>query len=127
VLPRRREPDLADLAAFTLDPGGRVVSWSVTATALFSRPPHAAIGRNGSFQVTQFSLTPGATLALYTDGLVESRIRPIDDGLAALRSALSSALAEPGSTLDGACQTVTQLLCEHGEDDITLMLARTRQ
>jgi hypothetical protein len=67
------------------------------------------------------------TLALYTGGLVESRTRPIDDGLAVLRGALSSALAGPASTLDGACRTVTQLLCEHGEDDITLMLARTRQ
>ncbi len=81
----------------------------------------------GSFQATRFSLTVGATLALYTDGLVESRTRPIDDGLAALRRALSSALAEPGGTLDGACQTVTRMLREHGEDDITLMLARIRR
>ena len=98
------------------------------ATEVLDLPPGLPLGLgSGSFQVTQFSLIPGATLALYTDGLVESRTRPIDDGLAALRGALSSALAEPGSTLDGACQTVTQLLCEQGEDDITLMLARTRQ
>jgi serine phosphatase RsbU (regulator of sigma subunit) len=98
------------------------------ATEVLDLPPGLPLGLGaGSFQVTQFSLIPGATLALYTDGLVESRTRPIDDGLAALRGALSSALAEPGSTLDGACQTVTQLLCQQGEDDITLMLARTRQ
>jgi serine phosphatase RsbU (regulator of sigma subunit) len=84
----------------------------------------------GSFQAIRFSLTPGATLALYTDGLVEGRTRPIDDGLAALQDALGSALANPGGTLDAACQTVTQMLREHGEhgeDDITLMLARIRQ
>jgi hypothetical protein len=46
VLPRRHEPDLAGLAAFTLDAAGRVVSWSVTATALFGKPPRAAIGRD---------------------------------------------------------------------------------
>ena len=46
MLPRRREPDLAGLAAFTLDPGGRIVSWSVTATALFGKQPHAAIGHD---------------------------------------------------------------------------------
>jgi serine phosphatase RsbU (regulator of sigma subunit) len=98
------------------------------ATEVLDLPPGLPLGLGaGSFQVTRFSLPPGATLALYTDGLVESRTRPIDDGLAALRSALSSALAGPGSTLDDACRTVTQLLCEHGEDDITLMLARTRQ
>jgi GAF domain-containing protein len=46
VLPRRHEPDLADLAVFTLDPAGRVVSWSVTATALFGHQAPAAIGRD---------------------------------------------------------------------------------
>ncbi len=96
-------------------------------TEVLDLPPGLPLGLGaGSFETTRLSLTPGATLALYTDGLVESRIRPIDDGLAALRGALSSALAGPGSTLDDACRTVTQLLCEHGEDDITLMLARTR-
>jgi serine phosphatase RsbU (regulator of sigma subunit) len=97
-------------------------------TEVLDLPPGLPLGLGaGSFQVTQFRLTPGATLALYTDGLVESRTRTFDDGLAALRAALSSALAEPGSTLDGACQTVTELLREHGEDDITLLLARSRQ
>jgi GAF domain-containing protein len=97
-------------------------------TEVLDLPPGLPLGLGtGSFEATQFSLIPGATLALYTDGLVESRSRPIDDGLAALRDALSSALTGPGSTLDDACRTVTQLLCEHGEDDITLMLARTCQ
>jgi serine phosphatase RsbU (regulator of sigma subunit) len=97
-------------------------------TEVLDLPPGLPLGLGaGSFQVTQFRLTPGATLALYTDGLVESRTRTFDDGLAALRAALSAALAEPGSTLDGACQTVTELLREHGEDDITLLLARSRQ
>ena len=97
-------------------------------TEVLDLPPGLPLGLGaGSFEATQFSLIPGATLALYTDGLVESRSRPIDDGLAALRGALSSALTGPGSTLDDACRTVTQLLCEHGEDDITLMLARTCQ
>jgi hypothetical protein len=57
---------------------------------------------------------------------VESRTRPIDDGLAGLRQALSSALADPGAAIDSACHTVTEKLREHGEDDITLMLARIR-
>ena len=97
-------------------------------TEVLDLPPGLPLGLGaGSFEATQFSLTSGATLALYTDGLVESRSRPIDDGLAALRDALSSALTGPGSTLDDACRTVTQLLCEEGEDDITLMLARTCQ
>jgi serine phosphatase RsbU (regulator of sigma subunit) len=81
----------------------------------------------GSFSTARVSLPPGATLALYTDGLVESRTRPIDAGLTALRSALGSVLAQSGGTLDAACQTVTEMLRDHGEDDLTLMLARIRR
>ncbi len=79
----------------------------------------------GPFPEIQADLPPGATLALYTDGLVESRTRALDSGLAALRSALSSALDQPDGTLDSCCETVTQALRQRG-DDITLMLARIR-
>jgi len=78
------------------------------------------------FEATQISLPPGATLALYTDGLVESRTRSLDDGMGELRDCLVSVLAS-GSALSGACQAVTQALRQHGEDDITLVLARIRQ
>jgi stage II sporulation SpoE-like protein/PAS domain-containing protein/GAF domain-containing protein len=80
----------------------------------------------GPFQESPAHVPPGATLALYTDGLVESRTRALDNGLAALCDALSSALAQPGATLDSCCETVTQALRQRGEDDITLMLARIR-
>ena len=94
---------------------------------MLNLPPGLPLGLGAeSFQATEISLPPGATLALYTDGLVESRTRPIDDGLAGLRQALSSALADPGAAIDTACHTVTEKLREHGEDDITLMLARIR-
>ena len=97
-------------------------------TEVLDLPPGLPLGLGGgSFQATRFGLSPGTTLALYTDGLVESRTRPIDDGLAALQDALSYALAEPSGTLEAACQAVTERLREHGEDDITLMLARVRQ
>ena len=97
-------------------------------THVLDLPPGLPLGLGAeSFAATQISLPPGATLALYTDGLVESRSRPIDDGLAALRGALSSALALPGGTLGDACRTVTQTLRHQGEDDITLVLARFRQ
>ena len=98
------------------------------ATRVLDLPPGLPLGLGAeSFQVTQISLPPGATVALYTDGLVESRSRSLDDGLAALRDALSSALAGPRATLGTACETVTQMLRQHGEDDITLVLARIRQ
>jgi Stage II sporulation protein E (SpoIIE)/GAF domain len=82
--------------------------------------------RAGTFEARRIGLPPGATLALYTDGLVESRSRPIDRGLAALQQALDAALADPSVAVDSACQRVTGMLSEQGEDDITLVLARIR-
>ncbi len=78
----------------------------------------------GSVETTKVTLPPGAALALYTDGLVETRARSLEDGINALRDALSAALARPGGTLDDCCETVTQALGPHGEDDVTLVLAR---
>jgi hypothetical protein len=98
------------------------------ATEILDLPPGLPLGLGAeNFEATQIQLPPGATLALYTDGLVESRTRPLDDGVSALRDALSSALAAPGGTLAEACRTVTQALRQHGEDDLTLVLARIRQ
>jgi serine phosphatase RsbU (regulator of sigma subunit) len=96
-------------------------------TQVLDLPPGLPLGLGaGTFQSVRMHLEPGATIALYTDGLIESRSRPIDDGLAALRTALGSALSQPGHLLDAACHAVSQELKQHGEDDITLMLARLR-
>ena len=90
-------------------------------------PPGLPLGLGDDcFEATEISLPPGATLALYTDGLVESRTRSLDDGLAALQRELGAALAQAGTTLGSACERVTQALRQHGEDDITLVLARMR-
>ena len=45
-LPRRRDPDLAGLAAFTVGPRGEVTSWPVTAEHLFGRPEDAVVGQD---------------------------------------------------------------------------------
>jgi serine phosphatase RsbU (regulator of sigma subunit) len=81
----------------------------------------------GSFESARIPFPAGATLALYTDGLVENRRRSLDDGLADLTSALSSALTRPGHTLEGSCEEITSALHAQGEDDITLVLARVLQ
>jgi hypothetical protein len=92
---------------------------------LLELPPGLPLGLGAeSFQATRVPLPPGAALALYTDGLVESRLRSLDDGLAALRSALGACLARPGATLRDVCDAVTAQLHQHGEDDMTLVLAR---
>jgi hypothetical protein len=97
------------------------------ATRVLDLPPGLPLGLGAaSFEATPVSLPPGAVVALYTDGLVESRARPLDDGLAALRDILGSALAAPRALLSDASQAVTRELRQHGEDDITLVLARIR-
>jgi serine phosphatase RsbU (regulator of sigma subunit) len=95
-------------------------------TEVLELPPGLPLGLGGgSFESATVGLPPGATLALYTDGLVESRLQPLDDGLALLREALSAALGQGGSLAE-ACESVARKLRQHGEDDITLMLARVR-
>lgn len=97
-------------------------------TRVLDLPPGLPLGLQlGSFHATEISLPPGATLALYTDGLVESRTRPFDNGVAALSEALGTALGGPAPALADVCETVTEALREHGEDDITLVLARIRR
>ncbi len=80
----------------------------------------------GPAETTEITLPPGAALALYTDGLVETRARSLEDGITALRGALAAALGRPGGALDGCCEGVLQALGPHGEDDVTLVLARIR-
>jgi serine phosphatase RsbU (regulator of sigma subunit) len=96
-------------------------------TRVLDLPPGLPLGLGAeTFTATEVSLPPGATLALYTDGLVESRTRPLDAGLSALQDALSSVLEKPDSILEDACTKIILMLREHGEDDITLVLARLR-
>ena len=96
-------------------------------TQVLDLPPGLPLGiGEGCFEASRVGLPPGTVLALYTDGLVESRLRPLDVGMAALREELGRVLAEPTASLDDACQAVTQTLREHSEDDMTLVLARIR-
>lgn len=61
-----------------------------------------------------------ATLVLYTDGLVESPGKSIDDGLERLRG-----LAARGGTTDALCaRLVAQLVPEQRRDDVAILAAR---
>lgn len=73
-----------------------------------------------SYGQARIRLRPGTVLALYTDGLVETRTRPFDQGILALRSAL----AGPPRDLDAACEQLAAQPGEDREDDITIVLAR---
>ncbi|WP_405691849.1 SpoIIE family protein phosphatase [Streptomyces sp. NBC_00057] len=91
---------------------------------LLDVPPGMPLGVGGEpFEEVEVELKEGALLALYTDGLVESRDHPLDEGLDTLRGAL----VEPERPLEDVCDHVlTTLDTRHGEDDIALLMARIR-
>jgi serine phosphatase RsbU (regulator of sigma subunit) len=68
----------------------------------------------------RIKLPPGAVLALYTDGLVETRTRSYDHGILALRSVLSR---EHGS-LESIADALIASLADRHEDDVTVLLTR---
>ncbi|POX46704.1 diguanylate cyclase [Streptomyces sp. Ru71] len=80
------------------------------------------------YPVAELRMAPGAVLALYTDGLVERPGFDIDDGIAALRLALTRAGApgtDPGcrSLADVADRLTATARNADRPDDIALLLA----
>ncbi|MER5910813.1 SpoIIE family protein phosphatase [Streptomyces sp. NPDC001982] len=74
------------------------------------------------FETAELELPEGSQLVLYTDGLVEDRVRDIDVGLDLLRSALEQAGDSPEET----CLAVLDRLPARPSDDVALIVARTR-
>jgi PAS domain S-box-containing protein len=91
---------------------------------LLDLPSGPPLGVGGlPFEAADVELPAGSLLALYTDGLVESREQDIGDGL----SLLLRALAEPATSLDDLCDTVLASTAPARQaDDIALLIARTR-
>ncbi|WP_416977188.1 SpoIIE family protein phosphatase [Streptomyces sp. T028] len=87
-------------------------------------PPGMPLGVGGEpFEEVEVDLPEGALLALYTDGLVESRDHPLDEGL----QAFVGALTDPTRPLEDVCDHVLNTLdTHHGEDDIALLMARVQ-
>jgi len=69
------------------------------------------------------ALRPGATVLLYTDGLVEHRDATLDDGLARLLAVAPALAARPVSEL---CDEVLDLMAPDLTDDIALLAVRVR-
>jgi PAS domain S-box-containing protein len=68
-------------------------------------------------------LAPGATLLLYTDGVVERRGEDLDQGIARLVSVVGR-LVQGGVPLDELCDRVLSTLPAHPDDDIALLALR---
>ncbi len=90
---------------------------------LLDLPSGVPLGVGGTaFETTEFAFRPGDQLALYTDGLVETRCDPIDARLGTLLDALT---ATAGQGLGETCDRVLETLRPPGgDDDVALLVAR---
>ncbi|GAA3785702.1 hypothetical protein GCM10022403_020590 [Streptomyces coacervatus] len=86
-------------------------------------PPGQPLGLGGMpFETVELELAEGSQLVLYTDGLVEDRLRDMDSGLDLLRSVL----AVPDRAPEDTCEAVLDaLLPDRPSDDVALLVART--
>ncbi|WP_329220638.1 SpoIIE family protein phosphatase [Streptomyces sp. NBC_01485] len=93
-------------------------------------PPGAPIGVGGvDFEAVELDAPAGATLLLYTDGLVESRLRDVATGIEQLREKLAATAALTGPDhpppLEALCDEVLDMLGPGDrDDDIALLAAR---
>ncbi|MFF1442245.1 SpoIIE family protein phosphatase [Streptomyces sp. NPDC058295] len=111
---------------FTLARAGHVPPALVTpdgTAEILDLPPGPPLGLGGvPFEAAEFELPEGSLLALFTDGLVESRDHDVDAGLTRLRQAL----VQPAPSLEEICDHVIEaLLPTRPDDDVALLLART--
>jgi serine phosphatase RsbU (regulator of sigma subunit) len=74
----------------------------------------------GRRRVTSVDLPPGTVLCLYTDGLVERRDRPIDEGITRLAGSLSAEDPEL------ACASAMARMADYipHRDDVALLILR---
>lgn len=95
--------------------GGRSVQ-------VLDMPSGAPLGVGGvKFEEVEFDVRDGSVLALYTDGLIETRGQDISDGL----KRLCSQLSQPHTSLEAACDSVLGILDPGIEqDDVALLLAQ---
>lgn len=89
---------------------------------LMEVPTGMPLGVGGEpFEEVEVELPDGALLALYTDGLVESRHHPLDEGLKAFQAALTNQTLPLEDVADHVLGTLDT---HHGEDDTALLMAR---
>jgi hypothetical protein len=128
-----RHSTLATCVYAVIDPGRRSCTMSaaghlppvLTLPDGTTRVPDLPAGQSlglgsATYGQAHVSLPPGTIIALYTDGLVETRTRAFDQGIVALRSVL----ADGRGPLEDICDTLIKSLAGAHEDDITVILAR---
>ncbi|MGW3725209.1 SpoIIE family protein phosphatase [Streptomyces sp. NPDC000851] len=100
-----------------IDPKGRVTFPDLPTGAPLG------IGLGVPFEAVELELPEGSLLALYTDGLVETRDHDIEEGM----HRLGTALAQPGRSLEELCtRAMAPVQGQAACDDASLLLVRTR-
>ncbi|MCM3299503.1 SpoIIE family protein phosphatase [Streptomyces pseudogriseolus] len=81
------------------------------------------VGLGDPYEAVEVELPEGGVLALYTDGLIDTRAHDLDEGMRRLATALTG----PDRSLEELCDAATRILAGNEPyDDVTLLLARTR-
>jgi serine phosphatase RsbU (regulator of sigma subunit)/anti-sigma regulatory factor (Ser/Thr protein kinase) len=81
-------------------------------------PPGAPLGLGGRWQTGAVRLEPGDTILMYSDGVVERRGRPLNDGLDALvTAAAGSASGDPRNM----CSLATAAVPGTTDDDVAVL------
>jgi anti-sigma regulatory factor (Ser/Thr protein kinase) len=77
----------------------------------------------GGYDEATVDIEPGSTLVLYTDGLVEERGEPIDDGLERLRAAVVDGPENPEELCDHVLAAMGR--SDRAADDVAMFVLRT--
>ncbi|NUS55800.1 MAG: SpoIIE family protein phosphatase [Streptomycetaceae bacterium] len=127
--------ELASCVYTVYDPKSRTLTWARAGhppplllspgerPRVLGGPANALLGLGGiTFEQTSYSVAPGSTVVLYSDGLVERRGRDIDTGIDDLTGVLDAegADASPNRLREAALR----VLPADPEDDVALLIAR---
>ena len=132
---RREGVVMATLIYLVLDPGTGRVSLSsaghppplraatdgTTEYLQKGRSLPLGVARQTKYAEAEYLLGPNSTLLLYTDGLIERRSRPIDDGMAQLALAVSEHVDDD---VDSLCARLLQTV-SGSEDDVAVLALRS--
>ena len=90
-------------------------------SAYVQAEPHPPLGvvAKPSYSITTEDVTNSSILVLYSDGLVEERGEPLDEGLRRLAAAVDTSLGD----LDALCQKLVETMAPNGKDDDVTVLA----
>jgi hypothetical protein len=86
--------------------------------------PLRALAPGRCRQQAAFTLAPGARLVLYTDGLIERRDEPLDEGFARLAAAAGGTVSDLAAQLDTIVRGVRA--AGPAQDDACVLIARRR-